>query len=131
MHVIEMVREGGAFAFVVIGLGLLATLLSTVALVTSMVVKTRQPGLTLAIAAMVTGLLVPVSGGVGYALAMRNVFAAVDAVDPASRATILAQGIAEAMNLIVFGAVCGGVPCLFALVAAIRAATRPKTAPAP
>jgi hypothetical protein len=59
---------------------------------------------------------------------MGRVSAAVAGADPASRATLMAQGISEAMNVSAFGIVCGLVPCAIGLVGVIRAALRPRVA---
>ena len=127
MFVVEAFREGGWFMYVVTGVGLLATLTALTAFAMALTAKIRQPSLAIGVAALVLGLLVPVTGFVGYLLAMQSVFGAVSYADPSSRATLLSQGISEAMNLVIFGLVCGAVPCLLALLATIRAALRPKT----
>jgi len=125
--ILEAFQEAGWFVWVVMAAAFLALTVSVTALGMAMVQRTRQPALTIAFVALVLGLFVPATGGVGYAISMRSVFGAVANVDPSMRATLLAQGISEAMNLIVFGAVCGLVPCALSLVALVRAATRPKS----
>lgn len=127
MHaLVEAIQEAGWFVYVVFAVAALATVAAFTALVLALTGKTRQPALAVGVASLALGIFVPATGAVGYALAMRNVFGAVASVDPSMRAQLLAEGISEAMNLVVFGAVCGAVPCLLALVAVVRAALRPK-----
>lgn len=117
--------------YVVAAAGVLATGTAVVALAMALGGRTRQPALAIGVVAMVLGLLVPATGFVGYLLAIQDVYAAIAYADPASRATLLARGISEAMNLTVFGLVCGALPCALALAASVRAALRPKVAPGP
>jgi hypothetical protein len=124
---VQAFREGGVFMYVVLAVGILAGFAAVMALIAALTQRTRQPALVIGIVAMVLGLLIPVTGGVGYALAMRNAFAAVASVDPSMRAAMLAQGISEAMNLIVFSALCAALPMLLSFVAVVRAALRPKS----
>ena len=128
MNILEAFREGGFFMYVVVGVALLASLVSITALGLALTRPTRQPGVTIGIVALVVSAGVPITGVVGYAIAMQQVFQAVSHVDPSLRAAILAQGISEAMNLIVFGGLCGALPFVLACTAIVRAALR---APSP
>jgi hypothetical protein len=126
MALLVAFREGGAFMFVVVGVAVLAVLVASAALGAALFGKTRQPGLALGLVAMLLCAAVPASGLVGYLLAMRQVERAITMADAASRAALLAQGTAEAMNLIAFGFGCALVPFFIALAGTARAAFRPK-----
>ncbi|MFO0684078.1 MAG: hypothetical protein U0234_18645 [Sandaracinus sp.] len=122
----QRVAEAGFTAYVVFAVAALASAVAVIALALSFGGQPRHTALAAAAGALVLGIGVPVTGVIGYAWQMSRAFDAVAAVDPASRATMLAQGISEAMNNIVFGGVCGALPCLLALTALIRAMLLPK-----
>lgn len=123
---IEAVQNGGVFSYVVFAVAIVAMVVSTVAVRSAFSYQERRVAVGLGAAALFCGILVVITGAVGYAWSMSQAFSAVAAVDPSMRAPLLAQAISEAMNLIVFGAVCAILPCLLALVALGRVMFTPE-----
>ncbi len=126
----QRIAEAGITVYFVFALAALALTVAVIALAVSFGGQPRNTAIAVSVGAFLLGIGVPVTGVIGYAWEMSRAFDAVAAVDPASRATVLAQGISEAMNNIVFGGLCGALPCLLALAALIRAMLRPATSKA-
>lgn len=65
---------------------------------------------------LVAGGLTLTAGLLGTVLGLRGAFSAVGSVEPSRKATMLAQGISEAMNATAFGIVACVVPFAVALI---------------
>lgn len=122
----QFMAEGGWFMWVVLFAGIFATLFAVFAAIMAFGGSPRGRAIGLSLTALLAAIAVPAIGGVGYALAMREIFSAVAVVDPSSRAQILAQGISEAMNNVVFGGMCGALPFIISLVALARSIFLPS-----
>ena len=103
---LEALREAGWPAYVVIAFGAVSSLLALAAAVTAVGGRERSGAIGLSIGALGGGVLTAGMGALGYAIQMRGAFEAVSYADPSARASLLAAGISEAMNNIVFGGVC-------------------------
>jgi sulfite exporter TauE/SafE len=126
----QRIAEAGFTVYLVFALALVALAVAVVAIGVSFGGQPRNTALAIGGGALLLGIGVPVTGVVGYAWQMARAFDAVASVDPSMRATLLAQGISEAMNNIVFGAICGVLPCLLALAALVRAMFTPAASKA-
>lgn len=124
------IAEAGFPVYLVFALALVALAVGVVAVGVAFGGKDRRTALVAGAFALLLGIGVPLTGVIGYAWQMSNAFDAVASVDPSMRAALLAQGISEAMNDIVFGGVCGALPCLLAVVALVRAMFLPAASKA-
>jgi hypothetical protein len=112
-----------------------ACVLANAAAIAALLLGWRSPApRRYAMRALIAGGALPVLGFVGTVLGLKLAFAAVATATPESKATMLAQGISEAMNATAFTLVASLLPLAIAVALFLRGAPKRESAgsdPAP
>jgi hypothetical protein len=120
----EMFRECGFVAFVVLAAALLALVAAIVALCVAAL--TRRFGVAVAVMALALALVVPALGAVGTLWGRNVTDSAIsgESIDPAQRERIRQAGYQEAAQCTSLGAMTGALPVLLSVVACVIAVVR-------
>ena len=114
---------------------LAACVLANLGAIVALVLGWRAPEpRRLAVRSLLLGVFLPPVGILATASGLHRAFGAVAGADPSTKATLLAQGIAEAMNATAFSLAAALLPIAVAVVLFVRGAPKREgtgTTPAP